>query len=85
LKSKGDRAFSQDDLFQAISYYTDALCLEPDNEEVLGCRSAVYSKLCMYNEAKNDAERLIIAVANEPKVSRICSMKLIIIIQYYVH
>ncbi|KAK3742065.1 hypothetical protein QZH41_015748 [Actinostola sp. cb2023] len=67
LKSKGDRAFRHGDLLQAISYYTDALSIDPVNQEVLGCRSTVYSKLGMHNEAKKDAERLIMAVPNNPK------------------
>lgn len=49
--------------------YTDALILSPDNEDVLGCRSAVYAKLGMFNESRKDAESLISVIPQKPKVS----------------
>ncbi|XP_032230398.2 tetratricopeptide repeat protein 28 [Nematostella vectensis] len=67
LSSKGNKAFSRDELIQAIAYYSEALEIEPDDEDVLGCRSAVYTKLGMFNEARKDADRLIANVPDKPK------------------
>lgn len=65
---KGDRAFKNDQFLQAISFYSDALSLSPSDEDVLGCRSAVYAKLGMFNESKKDAESLITFIPQNPKV-----------------
>lgn len=72
LCTKGDRAFKNDNFLQAISFYSDALSLSPNDEDVLGCRSAVYTKLGMFNESKNDAESLISIVPQKPKVREVC-------------
>lgn len=69
LCTKGDRAFKGEEFLQAISLYSDALSLSPDNEDVLGCRSVVYAKLGMFNESKKDAESLISVIPQKPKVS----------------
>lgn len=68
---KGDRAFKNDQFLQAISFYSDALSLSPSDEDVLGCRSAVYAKLGMFNESKKDAESLITFIPQNPKVKAI--------------
>ena len=67
--AKGDKAFKRDQFLEAISLYSDALILAPDDEDVLGCRSAVYAKLGMFNESKKDAESLIAVIPQKPKVS----------------
>jgi len=68
LCTKGDRAFKNDQFLQAISFYSDALSFSPNDEDVLGCRSAVYAKLGMFNESKKDAESLITIIPQKPKV-----------------
>lgn len=68
LCTKGDTAFKNDQFLQAISFYSDALSLSPSDEDVLGCRSAVYAKLGMFNESKKDAESLITFIPQNPKV-----------------
>ena len=68
LCTKGDRAFKNDQFLQAISFYSDALSISPSDEDVLGCRSAVYAKLGMFNESKKDAESLITIIPQNPKV-----------------
>lgn len=73
LCTKGDRAFKNDNFLQAISFYSDALSLSPNDEDVLGCRSAVYAKLGMFNESKKDAESLISIVPQKPKVREVCN------------
>jgi len=65
--AKGDKAFKRDQFLEAISLYSDALILAPDDEDVLGCRSAVYAKLGMFNESKKDAESLIAVIPQKPK------------------
>lgn len=69
LSTKGAKAFKNEQYLQAISFYSDALSLSPDDEDVLGCRSAVYAKLGMFNESKKDAESLISIIPQKPKVS----------------
>ena len=72
LCTKGDRAFKNDQLLQAVSFYSDALSLSPNDEDILGCRSAVYAKLGMFNESKKDAESLVSIIPQEPKVRAVC-------------
>ena len=72
LRTKGDKAFKNDNFLQAISFYSDALSLSAKDEDVLGCRSAVYAKLGMFNESKKDAESLISIVPQKPKVREVC-------------
>ena len=73
LSTEGDKAFKNDQFLQAISFYSDALTILPDDEDVLGCRSTVYAKLGMFNESKKDAESLISIIPQKPKVRALCS------------
>ena len=69
LCAKGDEAFENEGYLQAITFYSEALSLSPNDEDVLGCRCVVYAKLGMFNESKKDAESLISIIPQKPKVS----------------
>ena len=74
LKSLGDAAFKHRQYHQAVAYYSEGIEVDPRDEELLGCRCAVYHKLSMFNEAVKDSERLISLVPGQAKV---CSRPLL--------
>jgi len=59
LKSKGNAALSSNKIDEAISFYTQALALSPDNQLIYSNRSAAYCKASNFSEALSDAEEAI--------------------------
>ena len=56
-KEKGNSAFGKESCALALTAYTEAISLVPDNAVFYSNRSATYLKLKQYTQALNDAER----------------------------
>ncbi len=59
LKNKGNAALKAGNIDEALSLYTDAIELDPDNHVFYSNRSAAYASCKKYKEALSDAEQAI--------------------------
>lgn len=59
FKDKGNSCFQSGDIQQAISFYTQAIELDPDNYVYYSNRSAAYMKADSKSKALKDAERCL--------------------------
>ena len=59
LKSQGNAAFSGGDFATAISHFSEAIALAPENHVLFSNRSAAYAALKDYEKALEDADRAI--------------------------
>ena len=59
LKSKGNAALKAGNVDEAISFYTDAIELDPENHVLYSNRSAAYANGKKYPQALKDAEKTI--------------------------
>ncbi|KAH0791747.1 TPR Domain containing protein [Histomonas meleagridis] len=59
LKSRGNAAFASQDYELAISYYTEAIAIDPLNQTLYSNRSGAYLSLQMYDKAIDDARKTI--------------------------
>lgn len=59
LKRKGNEAFSSKDYESAISYYSEAITIDPANHTLYSNRSGAYCANKNYKEAADDARKVI--------------------------
>ena len=59
LKTKGNAALKAGNVDEAISFYTDAIELDPENHVLYSNRSAAYANAKRYLQALKDAEKTI--------------------------
>lgn len=72
LKEKGNEALAQNNLEDAVKFYSEAINLDSNNAVLYSNRSAAYAKLGKYDLALNDAEK---AVQIKPDWSKAYSRK----------
>lgn len=72
LKDKGNAALSDNNIDDAIKYYTEAINLDSRNAILYSNRSAAYAKACQYDLALSDAEK---AIEINPKWAKAYSRK----------
>lgn len=67
MKDKGNAALNAGKVDEAISHYTSAISLEPENHVLYSNRSAAYCKAGKYEEALEDAKHTIKLKPDWPK------------------
>lgn len=72
LKEKGNKALAENNINDAIKYYSEAIELDPKNSVLFSNRSAAYAKNNQYELALNDANK---AVEIKPDWSKAYSRK----------
>ena len=59
MKTKGNAALKAGNVDEAISFYSDAIELDPENHVLYSNRSAAYANSKKYYQALKDAEKTI--------------------------
>jgi stress-induced-phosphoprotein 1 len=59
MQAKGNTAFSSGKFEEAIQHFTDAIAVDPNNHVLYSNRSACFSSLMRYQEALDDAEKVV--------------------------
>lgn len=70
LKNKGNEAFGKENYEEAITYFTQALELDPNNHILYSNRSGAYAKLEKYEQALEDANKVLELKPDWPKVKK---------------
>ena len=67
LKLKGNSAMQSENYDEAISYYTDAIRLDPSNHILFSNRSAAYKQKGDFAKALDDASKIVELKKDWPK------------------
>ena len=67
LKAKGNAALQSEKFDEAISFYTEAIKLDPSNHILFSNRSAAFAKVGKYANSLEDAEKTIELKKDWPK------------------
>ena len=72
MKNKGNTALKAGKIQEAISHYTEAIELDPENHVFYSNRSAAYIQAKKFHEALDDAEKAIELKPDFAKVIEYC-------------
>jgi len=67
LKAKGNAALQAENFTEAVTFYTQAIEIDPTNHILYSNRSAAYAKTNQYTNALKDAEKTIELKSDWPK------------------